>query len=79
MKVWAIFSIENDYNQPDNNLVVLYKNKPNFEQLFKRFSRQRELGELEEYEIVGIVGMLSGNTYDFCGAEYRLEEVEVKD
>ena len=77
MKVWAIFSIDNDYNQPDNNLVALYKEKPTFEQLLKRFYDSSELRDLEEYEIIGIVGLLSGKEYNFCSVRYRLEEVEV--
>lgn len=79
MKAWAIFSIENNYYQPDNNLVALYKDKPTFEQLLSRFANGRELGELEEYEIIGIVSLLSGGKYKTFDCEYRLEEVEMEE
>lgn len=27
-KIWCLFSIANDYNQPDNNLVAWFRKKP---------------------------------------------------
>ena len=33
MKIWVLFSIYNDYNQPDHNLVAWWNNKPTFEKL----------------------------------------------
>ena len=32
---WALFSIENNYDQPDNNLVAIWKSKPTIAQLHK--------------------------------------------
>lgn len=78
MKVWAIFSIENQYYQPENNLEKLYKSKPSYEQLVDFFFSQTE--NLTEQEDMDIRRILSGeevrplNEY---GADYRIEEVEV--
>lgn len=76
MKVWAIFSIENEYNQPKNNLIRLYKEKPTVRQLNtwwceyvdERYDKQELLKQL-----------VSGKSVRFnqYGAEYRIEEVEV--
>lgn len=35
MKIYCLFSIDNDYNQPPNNLVCFWKEKPSLERLGK--------------------------------------------
>lgn len=79
MKVWAIFSIENNYYQPDNNLVKLYRDKPTFEQLLRHFFESRDISEIEEIYLIGIVEMLRGGEYeDINRTSYRLELVNVE-
>lgn len=34
-KIWALFSVENNYDQPDNNLVAWWTDKPSFDILAK--------------------------------------------
>lgn len=68
-KVWALFSIENDYNQPENNLCVLWKYKPHFNTLMQHFDcypTAKEVGDLTRGKSVRI-----GNT------DYRIQEVEI--
>ncbi|MDM8212805.1 hypothetical protein QUW13_02810 [Enterococcus hirae] len=79
MKIWAIFSVDNEYDQPENNLVKLFKNKPDFSDLFGWWT-----GSVEEHAGYNkadcIHQMLEGVPIRFTtyGTEYRLEEVEVE-
>lgn len=74
-KVWAVFSITDEYYQPDNNLVILYKQKPSFEQLVDLLFKGRKIEELSEDELIWTVDLLRGKV-EFYGIEFRLEEVE---
>lgn len=31
--IWALFSVENNYDQPENNLVAWWSDKPSFDEL----------------------------------------------
>jgi len=76
MKVWAIFSIENEYNQPENNLVKLYKEKPTVGQLNDWWGGYVD----DEYDKQELLRQLvSGASVRFnpFGAYYRIEELEV--
>lgn len=80
MKVWAIFSIENEYNQPENNLEKLFKDKPTKEKLNNWY--QGYVDEVAGYtKNDRLEQMLSGQEVRFTkmGADYRLEEVEVEE
>lgn len=76
MKVWGVFSVENEYYQPRNNLVILYEQKPSFEQLKDLLFVGREIEELSEDELIWTVDLLRGEV-SFYGTEYRLEEIEI--
>lgn len=78
MNVWAIFSIDNDYNQPDNNLNKLYKNKPTIIQLSNYFFDTEDIGSLEENLILFLSSLLKGEEKGFQHVNYRLEQVEVE-
>lgn len=80
MKVWAIFSIENEYNQPENNLEKLFKDKPTMKELNEWY--QGHVDEDDGYKKEDrFEQMLDGEEIRFTkmGADYRLEEVEVSD
>ena len=79
MKVWAIFSIADNYDQPDNNLEKLYRNKPTFEQILFFLHGETPLEDLEEYQLIDIVNMLQGKETEFKSESFRLEEVEVSE
>jgi hypothetical protein len=34
MKIWCLFSVDNNYDQPENNLVCWWQEKPSLETLF---------------------------------------------
>lgn len=79
MTIWAIFSIANEYDQPNNNLENLYKNRPTFEQLSRFFFEDMEL---DEENMIDLDLILEGNeigVHGKYGIKYRLEEVEVTD
>lgn len=69
MKIWCLFSIANNYDQPDNNLVVWWVNKPNFKTLTLALGRidtaDKDIGQI-----------LRGNEMSLDGYLYRLKEVE---
>lgn len=78
MTVWAILSIENNYDQPDNNLEKLYKNKPTIEQLKTFFFEDSPIEELEEDHIFFLVDILKGKESRFSNTDYRIEKIEVE-
>lgn len=75
MKIWCLFSVENNYDQPDYNLVTWWAEKPSIERL-AAFMR-RPLGNNND-DTVAVVKLWSGERVRFetGGASYRLEEVE---
>ena len=76
MEVWAVFSIAKEYYQPDNNLIILYENKPSFEQLKELLYKGEGIEDLEDEQLISIVELLKGET--FTGySTYRLEKVKV--
>lgn len=77
MKVWALFSIENQYYQPDNNLEKLFMQKPTFEVLMKQIMGTTNLNDTHEMDIIALVEILKGNEGRIDGYDYRIEEVEV--
>ncbi len=72
--MWCIFSIYNEYNQPDNNLEAWWKDKPSLEMLFEFFKVDFKDAEL----IVKVAQMWEseGKPVDIDDKEYRLQKVE---
>ena len=70
-KIWVLFSIANDYDQPDNNLEAWWANKPSFDQLSKTMGIvvNKEKGN----ETLGKI--LRGIVVRYDGADYRLKEL----
>ena len=70
-KIWALFSIANDYDQPENDLVAWWSGKPSFEILSGVFGIiiDKEKGHS------GIGKVLKGQEVRIGGADYRLEEI----
>ena len=77
MKVYAIFSIANNYEQPENNLEILFQNKPNFENLKTFFFDQLSIDELRDSDIMFLVDLMRGKSVRLVYTEYRIEEVTV--
>ena len=77
MKVYAIFSIANNYEQPENNLEILFQNKPNFENLKTFFFDQLSIDELRNSDIMFLVDLMRGKSVRLVYTKYRIEEVTV--
>lgn len=60
MEIWILFSVANDYNQPDRAFEKLYWEKPTAEKLASEIGYIKEIGEK----------LLNGEHYD----GYWLEE-----
>jgi hypothetical protein len=68
VKIWCLFSWENDYNQPPSNLVAWWAHKPTL----------RQLGEAVggRIPIKVVAAVLEGENRRYCNVDYRLEEIE---
>lgn len=77
-KIWCLFSIKNDYDQPANNLVCWWSKKPSVEQFCAALGVK--LGEDDE-TTVNAVKIWAGQALQLqhAGTEYRLEEVKEAD
>jgi len=77
-EIWCLFSIENNYDQPDNNLECWWQIKPSIDTLSKAING-RPLGELTNDEtILNTCKIFSGSQVQITSGEtaYRLEKVE---
>lgn len=72
MKVWLLFSIVNDYDQPENNLEAWWKDKPSFDTLAKAVGIM--VDKKKGNEKIGRI--LKGEDVRISGADYRLQELE---
>ena len=78
MKIWCLFSIENLYDQPGNNLVTWWVNKPDNKQLIKAISSM--VIKIEDEELL-VKQLHSGDEVrvsigTFGGYDFRLKEIE---
>ena len=70
-KIWALFSIENNYDQPPNNLIAFWFKKPPFEVLLVAIGGSME----SESSIIAAANIFQGKEDRFDGSDYRLEEI----
>ena len=70
MKIWCLFSVDNDYNQPPNNLVAWWMQKPTREQLAEAI----EIGPDQWTEELDSILDMQGNER-IGQTDYRLEQV----
>jgi hypothetical protein len=64
MKIWCLFSIENEYNQPSNNLIAWWNEKPSQVKL-QHIMLESNVNKL-----------LNGYTVRYGNIDFRLEEVK---
>jgi hypothetical protein len=75
MKIWCLFSIDNNYDQPDNNLVCFWTEKPTLDILGQALNIGL-LSAIDE-EIISLVDIWRGNRARLhFDTEYRIQEVE---
>lgn len=76
-KIWCLFSVDNNYGQPNNNLVAWWQDKPSLD-VFSNVLAGKPLNALDEANIVGIVTIWAGSGDTFPNGfdtSYRLEDV----
>ncbi len=76
MKIWCLFSIANNYDQPCNNLVRWWSAKPTIEELARFMGSP--LGSADDEEVVRVVTLWKGQPvrFPFDDSDYRIQEVE---
>jgi hypothetical protein len=76
-KIWCLFSIDCNYDQPDNNLVCWWQEKPSLETLFKALGFN--ISDTQDDVVVNIVKVWSSGEdvqLTLGGTSFRLEEVQ---
>ena len=72
----ALYSIENNYDQPENNLVALFKDKPSLGLLAKALGKSFPCdSDSDTITIVNIWSNIDKNEYRLGETNYRLETV----
>ena len=73
--IWCLFGVENNYDQPDHNLVMWWREKPSIEKFANAIGVQ--LGEDNE-ETVNLVAIWTGKPCQIRLGQtyYSLEEVQ---
>ena len=74
-KIWCLFSVENDYDQPDYNLITWWKDKPSYDLIGKALG-MKDFTVLGDSAILTIVKLASGNRQRICNTDYFLEEIK---
>ena len=73
-KIICLFSVENNYDQPEFNLVCCWPEKPSIEAV------AAALGETfpgrDDADTLAVVNIWSGTSARVLNTDYRLEEVE---
>ena len=85
-EIWCLFSIDFEYNQPDNNLVVWWETKPDFSTLKSVFSNMYFDKEIDNIKINDILkgeeisicfkNVFNGKENEICHAHYRLKTIK---
>jgi hypothetical protein len=86
--IFCLFSIDNNYDQPDNNLVAWWPKRPNIAQvaavleldikpitLSETADNYYEISRIAE-TIVAITKILQGRDVSLMGSDYRLQETQ---
>ena len=63
-KIWCLFSIYNEYNQPDNNLEAWWSTKPDFHDIRKIINNDPDAGKLSR-----------GEEVRYGRTDYRIQEI----
>lgn len=79
MKLYVVFSIENQYDQPENNLHALFVNKPNYEDLKTLFFEDREVEYFTKADELLLSELLKDKEVRHYNTDYRIEEIEAID
>lgn len=72
-KIWCLFSIDNNYDQPDNNLLMWWANKPSIETVGRAIAGSFPANS--DDVTLGIVKIWGGEEHDVSNTSYRLVQV----
>ncbi len=72
-KAWFLFSVDNNYDQPPNNMVCWWSEKPKLEEVAKAVDLDFPNGGDEA--VLSVVNLWSGKEVRILNTDYRLEEV----
>jgi hypothetical protein len=73
--IWCLFSVDNNYDQPDNNLVAWWSEKPSLEVLFKALDVKISGGRDEDVVAAAKIWAGTQEQVGYAGTSYRLEQV----
>lgn len=75
-EIWCLFSVYNNYDQPENNLVAWWDDRPSIEVLSKMLMGV-SIDQLQDDDVVSLVNVWKGQPSRFSGHDtrYRLETV----
>lgn len=74
--IWCLFSVDNNYDQPANNLVAFWPERPSIEALAKFLGYN--LAQANDDTVVALVDVWKGKGASVAPSdtEFRLEEVQ---
>lgn len=75
MAIVCLFSVDNNYDQPDHNLVCFWSKKPSMVQLAQMLGIQSWPNDRDE-DTLAVVKVWQGHSVRIGNADFRLEEVE---
>jgi len=74
-KITCLFSIDNNYDQPENNLVCWWSDRPDIETLFQAIFK-KPMSEANDKEIVPVVNVWQNKQSEFeDNTDYRLQSI----
>jgi len=78
--IWCLFSIENNYDQPDNNLCRFWFSRPSIETLAS-YLLGTPIDKADDEDVVTVVDIWKGTQRQITlgGTSYRLQEVSESD
>lgn len=72
--IWCLFGVENNYDQPDNNLLVWWSEKPSIEKILHHFNLHWD--SVSDENIVKMVELYRGEHVRIDDTTYRIQIVE---
>ena len=75
MKIWCLFSVVNDYDQPENNLVAWWETKPDGPILARHIGYEGFPHDWHEDRVLAIKRLHDGKVVRLDQTDYRLEQL----
>lgn len=75
MKIFCLFSVDNNFDQPSHNLVCFWTKRPSMVQLAQMLGIQAWPNERDE-DTLNVVKVWQGNEVRIGNTDFRLEEID---